>query len=236
MFGRGGLFRQENMEKRRVMSVREWAELCADEDLRAPGKDDIGLQARSKNGSVKTKRRSRRFARGSETAEPDEVKVKVEEHEEQEGFGVNVDAIHELNGLSKPPSPPLSVAPLTPVSGDDHPETRSDDAEPSPSIRPSCAPSTRQGSLGAKDEDVEMKPNSRKRRPKTQEEKEAQLAERARLDEAFLENFDPHSDWLPDNTTGYDYTPDFCRELERRYWRNCGLSKPAWYGADMQGS
>ncbi|KIJ46964.1 hypothetical protein M422DRAFT_164349, partial [Sphaerobolus stellatus SS14] len=27
----------------------------------------------------------------------------------------------------------------------------------------------------------------------------------------------------------------FCRLLERMYWRNCGLGKP-WYGADMKGS
>ncbi|KAG6879106.1 hypothetical protein C0992_005132 [Termitomyces sp. T32_za158] len=47
MFGSGGRFRQENMEKRRVMSTREWAELCAKDEFRAPGVGEVGLQARS---------------------------------------------------------------------------------------------------------------------------------------------------------------------------------------------
>lgn len=32
-----------------------------------------------------------------------------------------------------------------------------------------------------------------------------------------------------------EYTPAYCRELERRYWRGCGLGKEAWYGADCPG-
>ena len=39
MFGQRGLFTQQNVEKRRVMSVREWAELCAKDELRAPSLD-----------------------------------------------------------------------------------------------------------------------------------------------------------------------------------------------------
>jgi len=70
MLGRGGLFRQENVEKRRIMSVREWSELCAKEELRAPGVDDIGLHARATNGSVKPRARRARKKRESETAEP----------------------------------------------------------------------------------------------------------------------------------------------------------------------
>ena len=85
------------------------------------------------------------------------------------------------------------------------------------------------------EEEGKPKPKGR-RNPHTKEAREAALAERAAKDEAFLENFDPHSDWLPPNTTSFDYTPEFCKELERRYWRNCGLGRPAWYGADMQGT
>ena len=66
--------------------------------------------------------------------------------------------------------------------------------------------------------------------------REAQNAARAAKDTAFLESFKPLDDWLPPKTTNADYTPDFCRELERRYWRNCGLGKAPWYGADMQGA
>ena len=74
-----------------------------------------------------------------------------------------------------------------------------------------------------------------RRQAPTREVKEAQLREREAKDAAFLEDFDPHSEWLPPNTTPFDYTPEFCQKLERQYWRNCGLNKPAWYGADMAG-
>src|ERR1700680_3833114 len=49
MLGHGGLFRQQNVEKRRVFSVREWAELSNKEDRRAPGVDDIGLHYARRN-------------------------------------------------------------------------------------------------------------------------------------------------------------------------------------------
>ncbi|KAJ3012006.1 hypothetical protein NUW54_g1999 [Trametes sanguinea] len=60
MLGQGGLFQQQNIEKRRVMSVREWAELCAKEDLRAPGVEEVGLHARAANGATRRTRRSRK--------------------------------------------------------------------------------------------------------------------------------------------------------------------------------
>ena len=46
------------------------------------------------------------------------------------------------------------------------------------------------------------------------QEREASKAKRARKDEEFLDDFDPHSDWLPPNTTLHDYTPEFCLNLE----------------------
>ena len=87
------------------------------------------------------------------------------------------------------------------------------------------------------EEDVQDdKPKRKMKRSQTREAREASLAERAAKDLAFLETFNPHKDWLPSKMSPDDYTPDFCKELERRFWRNCGLGKPAWYGADMQGS
>jgi JmjC domain, hydroxylase len=55
-------------------------------------------------------------------------------------------------------------------------------------------------------------------------------------DEAFMEAFDPKAGWLPPGTSPDDYTPEFCKTLERMYWRGCGIGKPALYGADMAGS
>ena len=72
----------------------------------------------------------------------------------------------------------------------------------------------------------EITPSSDKRKGRTTQTRavrEAAMVKRTQLDEAFLKDFDPHSDWLPPNTTPYDYTPEFCSTLERKYWRNCGL-------------
>jgi hypothetical protein len=41
MVGISGLFRQQNIEKRRVYSLREWFELGMSEDFRTPGADEV---------------------------------------------------------------------------------------------------------------------------------------------------------------------------------------------------
>ncbi|KAI0942406.1 hypothetical protein AcW1_003047 [Taiwanofungus camphoratus] len=239
MLGRGGLFRQENVEKRRIMSVREWVELCAKDELRAPGVDDIGLHARATNGSVRTRtRRSRRKARESENAEPDtdaqgnEIK---EEEEEMEGH------LRDDRGSTALASPPNSVgAPATPAPVDHSAAPENVPAGGDLNTSVPDDPSRRQSPVDEvkqEEEGSEEKPKAKGRRvAQSRQVREAHLAERAAKDKEFLESFDPHSDWLPPNTTPFDYTPEFCRELERRYWRNCGLGRPAWYGADMQGS
>ncbi|KAJ6589191.1 JmjC domain, hydroxylase-domain-containing protein [Mycena capillaripes] len=160
MRGRAGLFRQENMEKRKLMSVREWAELCAKDEFRAPGKDQVG---KHNNPSALPALRSRK------------KKPKTKDEDQQEPLAMA--------------SPPNSASP--------DPEDTKPDA------------------------------SSKARNRRT---------ERADKDTSFLETFSPHTDWLPPGTTAADYTPDFCAKLERAFWRNCGLGKPAWYGADTMGS
>ena len=83
--------------------------------------------------------------------------------------------------------------------------------------------------------DPTLAPKKRRAGQSTRE-REASNAERAHKDEEFLGDFDPQSDWLPPNTTSHDYTPEFCLNLDRRYWRNCGLGRLAWYGADTAGT
>lgn len=51
-----------------------------------------------------------------------------------------------------------------------------------------------------------------------------------------MKTFEPKTSWLPSFTTPEDYTPEYCKALERIYWRTCGIGKPALYGADMPGS
>ncbi|CCM00034.1 uncharacterized protein FIBRA_02060 [Fibroporia radiculosa] len=238
MFGRGGLFRQENVERRRNLSIREWAELCAKDELRAPGVDDIGLHARATNGSVKPRTRRARKKRESETAEPEPGTSSIKE-EEEEGVGNLIGDGGSTSLISSPPNTSgTSAIPLATVGDAEGYLNAASPAGGEENADNGIAPPQQPFESDDKNEEAEdEKPRVKGRRiPQTRQTKEANLAERAVKDKTFLETFDPHSDWLPPNTTSFDYTPAFCRELERRYWRNCGLGKSAWYGADLAGS
>ena len=213
MLGSGGLFRQENVEKRRNMSVREWAELSWKEDFRAPGVNDVGLHARSKVQVKKLRRGNRSEGREAETAEP-EMAREIKEADE-DGFNEDHHTIAS--------APTSNCAPSTPVSFSNH-------------IEP-C-----NGNDIGPEEHSTLSPNAvdegkAKVQPKrsARESRESNLAERAIRDAEFLKTFDPCTDWLPRDTSASDYSVEFCQKLERQYWRNCGLGKPAWYGADTQG-
>lgn len=210
MLGRGGLFRQENMEKRKVMSAREWAELCAKDEFRAPGVNEIGLHARSANYKPKAKKSKKKGDPSNpDTLGPDITAIKQEPIEDGQslGFG-DLGSNHQPIVLS----PPCSVAtPISPTDGYDKADSVLPDSEPKLPIAKG------------------------RRVAQTREAREASLADRAARDMEFLDTFDPHTDWLPPGTKATDYTPEFCQKLERQYWRNCGLGRPAWYGADTQG-
>ena len=181
MIGHGGLFRQENLEKRKFMSVREWVDLCRTDDLRAPGVQEVGKRRRRRDSDIPVAR-SRRTKMNNEPAGPTAITAKL----------------HDQGHRSDTPSA-LSV--ITPLSH-------------SATICP-----------------VDKKPKLHSRRNQTKEQREANHARNV----AFVDSFDPEKDWLPPDTMPSDYTVEFCQELERIYWRNLGLSKPAWYGADSQG-
>ncbi|KAF9255848.1 JmjC-domain-containing protein [Marasmius fiardii PR-910] len=185
MSGQTGLFRLQFLEKRKTMSVREWTELCSQDEYRAPGVGEVGVHARV---SVVAKPRTR--TRKSTTSKAETVEPAMDEDESVGDVAVSV---HE--------------------SG-----SRSSDEAPD-----------REGQ--------KLKTKGRlNRQSQKKQTKEAKLAERAEKDTAFLETFDPHAHWLPPDTKPEDYTPEFCAKLERQYWRNCGLGKPPWWGADNQGS
>lgn len=204
--GSGGLFRQENMEKRKLMSVREWVELCSKDEFRAPGIQEVGLSSRKDNVPVRTRppRRSKPKADTvSTSAGPSTVIVKDEPDDEDVAL-------------------PETVA--TPPHSDGTPPPATSKATTSKTAK------------GKKKKVVKVEPKPRpKRVGQTREAREASLAQRAARDRAFIDVFDPDDEWLPANTKSSDYNEEFCQKLERHYWRNCGLGKPAWYGADTQG-
>ncbi|KAI1789319.1 hypothetical protein LXA43DRAFT_1021605 [Ganoderma leucocontextum] len=253
MIGQEGRFQQQNIEKRRTLSLREWAELCATDDLRAPGVNEIGLYARANNGGARRTRRGRKAAsasasvnadaRMSETAEPEQIK------REQEDESIPLDPHPSSSALVSPPNSNRNLSPT------DHDEAAVEvlvglDPAPGPSKssqrrHPLAQEEEEDGEDEATkhhNEDGEMedvkdvKPRRGRRAPQTREAREADLAVRVEKDREFLDSFDPHKAWLPPDTEPSSYTPDFCKDLERRYWRNCGFGKSPWYGADMQGS
>ena len=129
----------------------------------------------------------------------------------------------------------MSVA-VDPHGQEDHGDSSSPSMERSHSGVPMESPSNNHSEDHKEGiEGVSEPPSGRKRRVQSRADREAALARRDQLDDAYLSNFDPHTAWLPPNTKPSDYTPEFCAILERRYWRNCGLGKPPWYGADSAG-
>ena len=195
MLGNAGLFRQENMEKRKLMSVREWVELCNKDEFKAPGVFDVGLTSRGANIPVKSKiQRKGKQKAGTVEAEPAGPAGVIKEE--------------PLDDCSPSAATPPHEATLATTAGSSRRKKASKDENPKPRA---------------------------KRAGPTREAREASLANRAALDREFIEDFSPHKEWLPSNTEPTDYTPEFCQKLERQFWRNCGLGKPAWYGADSQG-
>jgi hypothetical protein len=240
MLGHGGLFRQQNVEKRRVFSVREWAELCCKEDRRAPGVDDIGLQhARRAAPPPPPKSRAKKGERTKEGAS-----------KTASAGPVSIPVVCEVdNAAPSVPSGNVPTSPKSPPADGDAKVSSSPVNVPTcdpPSENPTDVPSLPTPERLKEEEeentdddekhDDKRQPTKPKRKWQTREMREAHLAERAAADAVFLESFNPHTDWLPPNTRPEDYTPEFCKDLERRYWRNCGFGAPAMYGADMEGS
>jgi hypothetical protein len=246
MLGHGGLFRQQNVEKRRVFSVREWAELCSKEDRRAPSVDDIGLHYARRNApppppKTRAKKGERSKSKVTKAAPAGPASTPV--------VTVDKEAVDKEVDNSNPtsngdvPTPPKSPSNNGDLKMPNSPENLS-------SCEPLLEHSTNVSSLPTPerlkeeeeentddDEGRDSKPQSAKpkRKWQTREMRDAHLAERAAADAAFLKSFNPHTDWLPPNTRLEDYTPEFCKDLERRFWRNCGFGAPAMYGADMEG-
>jgi hypothetical protein len=226
MLGHGGLFRQQNVEKRRVFSVREWAELSSKEDRRAPSVDDIGLQHARRAApppppKSRTKKGERARADATKAASAGPVSIPTV---------CDVDSsLSNGNVPTSPKSPPADGD--AKVSTSEH-----------PTDVPSLPTPERLKEEEEENTDEDEKPGDKprptkpKRKWQTREMREAHLAERAAADAVFMQSFNPHTDWLPPNTRPEDYTPEFCKDLERRYWRNCGFGAPAMYGADMEGS
>ncbi|EIN04471.1 JmjC-domain-containing protein [Punctularia strigosozonata HHB-11173 SS5] len=202
MLGGGGLFRQTNVGRRKMMTVKEWFEYCSKDEYRAPGVEEIGPYSahRTTRTSGRTTRRGR-----TAKAEPQEPVVKDEPMDDS------------ASALLSPPRSTRNLS--TPAVADEEVAILDN---PPPEFSPPSA---------------ETKKKARARRAaKNKEAKDAEHAAKMAANAEFVKSFSAHKDWLPPKTSPESYTPEFCRELERHYWRNLGLGKPAWYGADTAGS
>jgi hypothetical protein len=234
MLGHGGLFRQQNVEKRRVFSVREWAELCHKEDRRAPSVDEIGLHHARRNAPPPPPKTR---AKKGDRSKPDVTKAAA-------AGPVSTPAVTEAdNPISNGdvPTPPKSPSnngdsrlPISPENSCEPLLEHSNNVSslPTPERLKEEEEENTDDDEGRDGKPQTVKP---KRKWQTREMREAHLAERAAADAAFMKSFNPRTDWLPPNTSLDDYTPEFCKDLERRFWRNCGFGSPAMYGADMEG-
>ena len=75
MLGNAGLYRQQNMEKRKTMSVREWAELCGKEEYRAPAVHEVTVEGRRIHTAVPQHRASRPRKKKEEQSTKEESAV-----------------------------------------------------------------------------------------------------------------------------------------------------------------
>ena len=81
MLGISGVFRQQNIEKRKEMSMREWAEMCMKDEYRAPAVHEVGLKSAGENNPYERKTRRRRRKRDEEIEAEDMVKEELEEED-----------------------------------------------------------------------------------------------------------------------------------------------------------
>ena len=92
------------------MSVRERSELCAKDDLRAAGVDDVELKASADSAGRRRTRRKKR------SAAKDTVQVVKEEHEHEELLSLEAspDTVAEGKEQTVPPLAPIDEADADP--------------------------------------------------------------------------------------------------------------------------
>lgn len=235
MVGISGLFRQQNIEKRRVYSLREWFEIGMSEELRSPGIDAVNKdRSTAPTHSVRKAKPARK--------ELSSASEKTESHMNATKEELSADLKMASPRRSKPSVQQLeSVSPRlnTPSAMDPSAANISEAATPSvdPSSQPGDAVMSSAPPETITSEDAERIAAEQLKIAIAKQRKAERAAQRSDLDAVFLANFDPETSWLPPGTSAADFaSPEFAAALERLYWRNCGLGKAAMYGADMPGS
>ncbi|KAF8493306.1 JmjC domain, hydroxylase-domain-containing protein [Gautieria morchelliformis] len=212
MLGRGGYLGSRTWRSA-DHELRDGGIMCQ-RYLRAPTIEEAQGGRRHTAGTMRLKtRRGRAVNEQSNESKEHNVQIDQEPDDLKVEEEISEDNVHNHGDTV------VEESKVDPDCGDDPASTL---PTPPPTTNPSDTPPVNIA--------TSPKPGPTKR--SAAERKEAKDA----LDVAFLATFDPHKDWLPQGMVAEDYTPEFCRVLERIYWRNCSLGRAAWYGADMQGS
>ncbi|KAG8808761.1 hypothetical protein FRC17_003793, partial [Serendipita sp. 399] len=221
MVGISGIFRQQNIEKRRVYSLREWFEVGMSEDFRSPGKEEV-YRDRSKM-QVRKGRLSKITGESRKTSEAPGFDNETSGGQENRNVTLKSG---KKDGDSKVDRQRHS--PSAPSKGHEYPHEDGDDTEEEKLEIHNPLPSADEEAIRlAKEQKASL----------AKERKAARAALRSDLDSSFISTFDPTKAWIPPGSEAEDFSsPEFAAALERLYWRNCGVGKPAMYGADMPGS
>ncbi|KAG8816801.1 hypothetical protein FRC18_000813 [Serendipita sp. 400] len=227
MLGISGIFRQQNIEKRRVYSLREWFEVGMSQDFRSPGREEV-YRDRSK-----TQIRKGRASKGMEDSRKvSEIPLPhnqlIEEHKSpiqevkssKTAGGLEVGPDHH-SPLSAP-THPAAVREDIDIEGGEM-----DDEKGQPPVDTNLPDLNAEAARLAKEQKALF----------AKERKAARAALRSDLDSSFISTFDPTNSWVPPGSSAEDFSsPEFAAAIERAYWRSCGVGKPAMYGADLPGS
>ncbi|EIW69101.1 hypothetical protein TREMEDRAFT_31415, partial [Tremella mesenterica DSM 1558] len=217
LHGQTGLFRVINVEKNRLrpLSVKEWYHKAQSAKYAGPGPkmvDPIRDRDTEQGKQVRAAREAERQSRNEKRRNDNKRRKEAKEAREAQERSIQVDEEHLSEpGPSRAPSPELVKVEDTSMK-DDEASTTETPLQPLSQLETTSVTS-----------------------PVTKT-KNGSKEEKWKADLPWYEGFKPSEDWLPEDTSAADYTPEACKEMAKKWWRRLGQAEAAWYGADLQGS
>lgn len=212
MIGRNGVFVQRNIERNRSrpLSIREWFDKCSQEGFTTANPKEVD---RTKN---RDSREAKAWLAQKEAERQEKLKIRRQKQEaaaerkrRREAEAAARAAAKDSSNFDRPTASAHHAVDLVKTEVDDVPAlTESSSNKSSPEQEPLAT---------------------------TPPETPQQDPEETPLD-PFYEETDLHRAWLPEGVEPTDYTVTGCASIERKFWKQIGMSTPSWYGADLPGS
>ncbi|CED84781.1 DNA damage-responsive repressor GIS1/RPH1, jumonji superfamily [Phaffia rhodozyma] len=227
MKGRAGLFRVQNVERKKPLSVKEWYQKCALPNFATPLLKETDRSERPTTSVMKRRRNKQSGDPATDelATKPSSIPIassvdypepatltRMDEGRTQPSSGLIAVSASVASNLGPSASSPTSTSTQLPTSNltSEPVQTQitSVDSENVASVAESVS-QKEQGS-NVNNEPVEVDP--------------------------FYDTLLNDQPWLPRDSKQEDFTPEVCKEIERKFWRGLGLGDSAWYGADLRGS